>query len=307
MSALDDFRYRVSFLDSLNFNDATPRLREFWRWLKATPETNRVIEEISKKVDVMALMPADFRGRGGPPKAASPEEIAAVGFAMLEELQAGKLDAVRLPTAYNVRPSISTTSVQEHFDTVWRRFLAPAIAYIEKELRDASPPVPTVGASDVGYPPMITESLQKFRVDHPDATRTAFVMMPFGTTRLHEEIVAAVRSTLHKYGLAALRADDKQYHDDLFPNVMTYMYGCAFGVAIFERLLADEFNPNVSLEVGYMRGLRKKVCLLKDRTLRTLPTDLVGSLYRSFDPQAPGDSIPAELSAWLRDKDIITV
>ncbi len=79
-----------------------------------------------------------------------------------------------------------------------------------------------------------------------------------------------------------------------------------FGIALFERLEEDEFNPNVSLEVGYLRALRKPVCLLKDKTLKTLQTDLVGKLYKSFDPQDPKKTIPRELENWLRDKEIIT-
>ena len=131
-------------------------------------------------------------------------------------------------------------------------------------------------------------------------------MMQFTSTPMHEAIVAAIRSTLSKYSITALRADDKEYHDDLFPNVLTYIYGCGFGISVFERLAADDFNPNVSLEVGYMRALRRPVCLLKDKTLQALHTDLVGKLYKSFDPQNPKGSIPPELQKWLEDKDIIT-
>ena len=86
---------------------------------------------------------------------------------------------------------------------------------------------------------------------------------------------------------------------------MTYIYGCGFGVAVFERIEAEEFNPNVSLEVGYMLALKKPVCLLKDKTLKTLHTDLVGKLYKEFDPQNPGKTIPDRISQWLLDKEII--
>src|SRR3990172_35156 len=91
-----------------------------------------------------------------------------------------------------------------------------------------------------------------------------------------------------------------------FPNILTYIYGCEFGIAVFERIESDEFNPNVSLEVGYMLALRKPVCLLKDRTLEILQADLVGKIYRVFDPQDPVGTIQDELSQWLRDKEIVT-
>lgn len=151
----------------------------------------------------------------------------------------------------------------------------------------------------------IQESLKRFNQDYPDSNKAAFIMMQFGKTRAHTQIVEAIKGALTPFNIVALRADDKQYHDDLFWNVITYLHGCGFGIAIFERIEAEEFNPNVSLEVGYMLALRKPVCLLKDRTLKTLHTDLIGKLYKVFDPQGPHETIPKEISKWLSDKGII--
>lgn len=155
-------------------------------------------------------------------------------------------------------------------------------------------------------PPIeIKESLEHFKIDYPDPNKVAFIMMKFGETNAHVEIVEAIKTVLDSHGITGVRADGKHYHDDLFPNVLTYMYGCGFGIAVFERIEADEFNPNVSLEVGYMFALNKPVCLLKDRTLKTLHTDLVGKLYKSFDPQDPNKNIHEEVTQWLSDKRII--
>lgn len=161
----------------------------------------------------------------------------------------------------------------------------------------------TQSASD-HIPAEIEESLTRFRRDYPDSNKVAFLMMRFGKTTAHENIVAGIRKALDPQGITVLRADDKQYHDDLFPNVLTYVYGCRFGIAVFERIETEQFNPNVALEVGYMFALRKDVCLLKDRALPTLQADLVGKLYREFDPLDPFDTIPNELSRWLKDKGI---
>lgn len=155
-------------------------------------------------------------------------------------------------------------------------------------------------------PVEIQKSLARFKQEYPDPSKVAFIMMQFGKTPAHAEIAEAIKSALKPHGIAGLRADDKQYHDDLFPNVMTYIYGCGFGIAVFERLEAEEFNPNVALEVGYMFGLRKPVCLLKDRTLKTLHADLVGKLYKVFDPQNPTGTIPKVVSEWLYDKELIS-
>ena len=151
-------------------------------------------------------------------------------------------------------------------------------------------------------PVEIQESLARFRVDHPDPTKVAFIMMRFGNTSAHTKIVSAIRGVLGKVGITALRADDKEYHADLYYNVLTYIYGCSFGIAIFERIEQEDFNPNVALEVGYMSALGKPICLLKDKTLKSLHTDLVGKLYRVFDPQHPGTTIPGEVERWLSDK-----
>jgi hypothetical protein len=153
-------------------------------------------------------------------------------------------------------------------------------------------------------PPEIKDSLERFKRDYPDSDKVAFLMMRFGKTKAHDNIVAAIRTALDPQEITVLRADDKQYHDDLFPNVLTYIYGCRFGIAVFERIETEQFNPNVALEVGYMSALRKDICLLKDRTLTTLHTDLVGKLYREFDPLDPVATIPNELTRWLKDKDL---
>lgn len=153
-------------------------------------------------------------------------------------------------------------------------------------------------------PPEIKESLQRFRSDYPEPRKVAFIMMQLSHSKAHREIAEGVRGGLKPFGVAGVRADEKQYHDDLLSNVLTYVFGCGLGVAIFERIEGEEFNPNVALEVGYMFALRKPVCLLKDRTLKALHTDLVGKLYRVFDPQDPIATIPRELSRWFTDKDL---
>ena len=196
------------------------------------------------------------------------------------------------------------TSIEPEFETEERivfdkpQYQARVAFYIVPEVL-RRPVIP------LEYPIEIQESLTRFKEDYSDPNKVAFMMMQFGKTKAHDEIMETIRSVLDSHGIVGVRADDKQYHDDLFPNVMTYLYGCGFGIAVFERIEAEEFNPNVSLEVGYMFALKKPVCLLKDRTLKTLHTDLVGKLYKVFDPQDPIKTIPDEITQWLSDKGIV--
>jgi hypothetical protein len=55
----------------------------------------------------------------------------------------------------------------------------------------------------------------------------------------------------------------------------------------------------------FMLALKKKVLLLKDKTLTALQMDLVGRLYRSFDVQDPAESIPGQIETWMEGKAMI--
>ncbi len=150
--------------------------------------------------------------------------------------------------------------------------------------------------------PEIASGLEKFQQDYPMGKNTAFVIMQFGSTKLHDDIIDCIKETLEKHNIAALRADDKEYMDDLFPNVKVYMHACDFGIALFDRITEDDFNPNVTLEVGYMLGLGKNVLLLKDKTLTALSTDLTGRLYKQFDTTDVLNTMPEQIEKWLSDK-----
>jgi len=153
-------------------------------------------------------------------------------------------------------------------------------------------------------PVQIHDSLSRFRTDYPDPSNVVFLIMQFGETKAHLATVKAIRASFAEHGLTVLRADDKEYHEQLFSNVQTYMHGCGAGVALFERIESDNFNPNVSLEVGYMIAQGKPVCLLKDKTLKSLPTDLVGTLYKDFSTQDPGKTIQSGITQWVNDRSL---
>jgi hypothetical protein len=153
--------------------------------------------------------------------------------------------------------------------------------------------------------PEIASGIEKFRKDYPSNQKTAFIIMQFDSTPAHGELVDTIKDTLSDYDIIGLRADDKEYMDDLYANVKVYMHACDFGIAVFDRLTADDFNPNVSLEVGYLFGKDKNVMLLKDKTLKALQTDLTGKLYKEFDPQDIEGTLPDKIKKWLSDKGIV--
>jgi len=293
---LEDFQRRRVLLANMQFNEAKTRIAGLMKWMQEQNGIKAIIDRLKTKVNVEAIV-KDCNPHK-PPAAATPEEVAAVGILLMEHCQAGE-ELFQLAFGLGIIPSYSMSNVQAYADEAMQRYIDPALDYIEQQLE-----IPQEEDMTSTIPPEITDSLQRFREDHPFPATTGFIMMQFRNTPAHIKIDSAIRSALAAHGLDSVRADDKQYHDDLFPNVRTYIHGCGFGVAVFERLEADEFNPNVSLEVGYMFAQRKPVCLLKDQTVKTLQTDLVGKLYKPFDPQDPITTIPPQLGKWLKDKRI---
>lgn len=151
----------------------------------------------------------------------------------------------------------------------------------------------------------LTEPIKNFKKDFPDAHKCCFLMMKFEDSGVQTKIVKFLKEEFKRHGLNLLRVDDKAYSDDLFLNIKTYMHVCSFGLALFERINTNYFNPNVSLEVGYMMALKKPVLFLKDKNLDSLQSDLVGKLYHSFDVQSYRKTIPNKLEKWLKEKEII--
>jgi nucleoside 2-deoxyribosyltransferase len=129
--------------------------------------------------------------------------------------------------------------------------------------------------------------------------------MRFAAEKPYARIVNAIKETADKHGLVVIRADEHQFHNSLLNNVRTFLHGCGFGIAIYERIKTEEPNANVGLEVGYLMAMNKPVLLLKDKTAEKLQTDLAGELYREFDPHDPEGTIPEQLTKWLKDFGIV--
>lgn len=141
--------------------------------------------------------------------------------------------------------------------------------------------------------------LRQFLTDHPDPERNVFIIMRFNSTPQFSELYEAISETLSAHGLDGMRADGRDYHPDLWSNVEIYMLGCKYGIAAFEDFEARDHNPNVALELGYMRARQKRCLILKERTLPSVPTDIVGSLYKVFDKFKIDETVRAQVERWI--------
>jgi protein-tyrosine-phosphatase len=105
---------------------------------------------------------------------------------------------------------------------------------------------------------------------------------------------------LEGYSLSLIRADLKQFKPTLWDNVKCCMDASNYGIAVFEQIDERDINPNISLELGYMLSQGKKCLLLKEKRVPTLPSDLVGHLYRNFDSYDIEKTIKHEVENWLK-------
>jgi protein-tyrosine-phosphatase len=137
--------------------------------------------------------------------------------------------------------------------------------------------------------------------DHPTPAKNVFLMMRFEASERNSDIFEAVREMLQRYDLNVLRADSKYYYDNLWDNMRAYMDASDMGIAVFDKIDKNDFNPNVSFELGYMIAKGKKLLILKEQKLKALPADILGKLYNNFDATRTRESLKDGLRRWLVD------
>jgi hypothetical protein len=196
----------------------------------------------------------------------------------------------------------STFEVEDRRECTVTASLYKAVYSNFAEDETGSRPISTLAQP---HPPEIAMSLDRLRAKYPDPKKLGFLVMRFTAAKPFSNIVEVVKMAGEEHGLTILRADAHDFHGDLWGNVRTYLHGCGFGIAVYERIETNEPNANVGLEVGYLMAMNKPVLLLKDKTLPALQADLAGKLYKNFDPHDPVGTIPEQMTKWLVDNGII--
>jgi len=137
--------------------------------------------------------------------------------------------------------------------------------------------------------------------DYPNPDHNVFLMTRFRDTKQHIRISETITKVLSSYSLNLIRADEKQYHNELWTNTKLCMDASRYGIAIIEQIDERDFNPNVNLELGYMLGQNKKCLILKEKRVNYLFTDLLGHLFREFDAYEIEESVSKQVTEWLKD------
>lgn len=163
------------------------------------------------------------------------------------------------------------------------------------------------------YPPRLKNEIKAFKERHLNDI-TAFIMTSFAEE--HQETIKQITDILKENNITPFLADKQggEHCDDLWSNIEVFIHGCDFGIGIYaddsilkdndkidaiEHLRRIRINPNMSQEVGYMLGIRKKVCILKDKKLDKLPIDLAGKIYVEYKDK---NDLKNKLCEWLNIK-----
>jgi len=156
-------------------------------------------------------------------------------------------------------------------------------------------------------PPSLIGPLRRFLVDHP------FDQNVLGMTRFPDDgardPLDPVKTALEKaktvcaaHHLEFHLASDRAIDDDLWTNVAAHMWASRYGIAFFEDLAKPKrgVNYNLTIEVGAMLMTGRRCALLKDSSIESLPTDLVGRIYKPVVLRDP-TTVEKALHAWIRD------
>jgi hypothetical protein len=141
------------------------------------------------------------------------------------------------------------------------------------------------------------EAADKFQ---EDADRNVFIMMRYGDGDKYRDIDLALKKALSRFGFHGILARDQTFHEQLWNHITFCMSHSRYGIAVFEQNpKTSEFNPNVSVELGFMLAQKKRCLILKEHELPKLQADLVGHLYVEFRQGSIEHDLDVAVTRWL--------
>lgn len=129
--------------------------------------------------------------------------------------------------------------------------------------------------------------------------RNVFIIMRYADESPLTEVESTIKKTLKSYGLNAVLARDVAFDEELWSNVRFCMDHSRYAIVVFESLIKPDQNPNVTLELGYMLALRQPCLILKEKSLSTLNSDIIGRLYTPFDSHKAKKTVSYAIEKWL--------
>ena len=158
------------------------------------------------------------------------------------------------------------------------------------------------------YPPTLKDEIITNKNKYKNK-KIAFIMSAFR----HNDYIEMAKDVLKSHGIIPVVAKGRvgKFDDKVWENILIHMNVCDFGIAIYaddsldnekDKKERDKMNPNVSIEVGYVLGLHKKVLFLKHDNLPKLPSDFGGEHYASFNNY---ETIKNSINEWLENRGFV--
>lgn len=122
---------------------------------------------------------------------------------------------------------------------------------------------------------------------------------PKGPEDHFAQLIPKLREVVAEHGLVLQVASDGLAEDTLWANVVTYMWACKYAIVLMDS--ADGIlNSNVLIEIGGMLMTGRRCAILRDKSVPTMPSDLVGHIYKPTD-LTDHDASAGEIHQWIRD------
>jgi hypothetical protein len=136
VSLEDEFNEKILTLRNVHFDDAAGRLIAILDWLESEPVTKRLLDTLTKTIDVAKL----FEGAGyhKRPRANTREEIVSVGLQLIRECRERNTEFFNICFVLNIRGAYSSGSFQDANDAGMREYIVPFLEYVEQGLNRAA-------------------------------------------------------------------------------------------------------------------------------------------------------------------------
>lgn len=147
------------------------------------------------------------------------------------------------------------------------------------------------------YQPLLTDFWRQTPAD-----RSVFIMTKYpdgADPQLDQQlqtVIDTVVAAVTARGYHPHLAIKKKLHANLWENVECHMLACTRGIAIVEDRFNPKLNPNVAMEWGWMRGMRRPVTYLVEKGVTLVPADVAGLIQSRFDWLNPQADIPQLLA-----------
>ncbi len=265
MTFIDEFVERASVLQNLHLDEASARLAGLIDWMEQQPPLQDILAELRKKADGLAILKkADFHRS---PPASTPDQIAAVGLALMEACR--KEDFWNMCLARGIGPGYRTSDVQPYVDAGLQRFILPFLRYVERELARADAAYMPARISERKFDLILGPAFAaKFPQTHEHLKRVSAEFLRPQETAAWQNVGNSCRQTMLEFCRECCQVLDMQLTDDtkggdvkaITHRLISASYSSERFAAVLERVVASVWD--------YAQSLTHRSNATRDEALR---------------------------------------